>query len=173
MWGAALVAAAATVLTSCSAAGMTPGSAVSSAAGPVQDPSIPSAAPTASVAAPDTPAPAVPSAVTVAPTATASADARTAVVPAITTPGATAAAGSLRVAAIVTGIVESGGSCVATLTSGSATRTAVSHGVAAGSYTGCEAVTFSNVTAGSWQVRVRYESSKAVGSSAAHVVQVG
>jgi hypothetical protein len=138
----------------------------------VLDPSIPSASPTEIVAS-DTPAPVVtPSDVaTSAPSATAAA--RTAVVPAITTPDATAPVGSLQVAAIVTGITESGGSCIATLTSGSTTRTATSHGVAAGSYTGCPAVTFTAVTAGTWQIRVRYDSTKAAGSSAVRTVQVG
>jgi hypothetical protein len=170
---AVLVAAAATVLTSCSALGGTPAAAAGGASsGPVLDPSIPSATPTEQVAS-DTPAPIVtPSSVATAAPTTA-ADARTAVVPYITTADWDASAKSIDVAAIVPGIVEGGGSCVVTLTSGSTTRTATGGGVAASSYTGCEAVTFTAVPTGAWQVRVRYDSTKAAGSSAVRTVQAG
>lgn len=172
MSAAVLIAAAATVLTSCSALGGTPAAAGPSASGPVLDPSVPSASPTEQIAS-DTPAPVVTATPVVTSSAVASADTRTAVVPAITTPGATAPVGPLEVAAIVTGVAEGDGSCIVTLSSGSTTRTATSQGVAAGSYTGCPAVTFKDVTAGSWQVRVRYDSTKAAGSSAVRTVQVG
>ena len=167
-----LVAVAAVVLTSCSAFGGAPGAGAASSSGPVLDPSIPSASPTETVAS-DTPAPVVSATAVSTSAPTASAAPRTAVVPAITTPDATAKVGPLDVAAIVTGVVESGGSCIVTLTSGSTTRTGTSHGVAAGSYTGCPAVTFTDVTAGTWQIRVRYDSSKAAGSSAVRTVLVG
>ena len=166
---ATLVVASVTALSSCSQPGAVPGAASSSQAPDVLDPSVPSATPTEIVAS-DTPAPVATEVASSAPTA--SADSRTAVVPAITTPDATVPVGSLDVAAIVTGVVESGGSCIATLSSGSTTRTATSRGVAAGSYTGCPAATFKAVPAGTWQVRVRYDSTKAAGSSAVRTVQV-
>jgi hypothetical protein len=169
---AVLVAAAATVLTSCSALGASSAAAGENSSGPVLDPSIPSASPTEQVAS-DTPVPVVTPTDVATSTPTASADTRTAVVPAITTPDAEAPAGALQVAAIVTGVTESGGSCVVTLSSGTTVRTETSQGVAAGSYTGCPAVTFASVPAGSWQIRVRYDSTKAVGSSALRTVQVG
>jgi hypothetical protein len=164
---AVLVAAAATVLTSCSALGGTPAAAGETASGPVLDPSVPSASPTEIVAS-DTPVPVVtPS------SAVPTAAPLTAVVPYITTADYDASARSVDVAAIVPGIVEGGGACVVTITSGGTSRTATGGGVAASSYTGCEAVTFKDVAAGSWQVRVRYESKKAAGSSAVRTVQAG
>jgi hypothetical protein len=171
---ATLVVASVITLSSCSQPGAAPGDAASSQAADIVDPSVPSATPTEIVAS-DTPAPVATEVATSAPSAAASTDSRTAVVPAITTPDGTATVpvGSIDVAAIVTGVVESGGSCIATLSSDSTTRTATSLGVAAGSYTGCPAVTFKSVPAGTWQIRVRYDSTKAAGSSAVRTVQVG
>lgn len=162
------------MLSSCSQLGITPGAATSTQAGDVVDPSVPSATPTETIAS-DTPAPIATEVATSAPSASADTetDTRTAVVPAITTPDAKTPAGPLDVAAIVPGVVESGGTCTMTISSGSTTRTATSQGVAAGSYTGCQAVTFKDVAAGTWQVRVRYDSTKATGSSAVRSVQVG
>ena len=168
---ATLVVASVITLSSCSQPGAAPGAATSSPADDIVDPSVPTATatPTETIAS-DTPAPVATEVATSAPTS--SADSRTAVVPAITTPDATMPAGPIDVAAIVTGVVESGGSCIATLSSGSTTRTATSLGVAAGSYTGCPAVTFKSVPAGTWTVRVRYDSTKAAGSSAVRTVEV-
>jgi hypothetical protein len=104
---------------------------------------------------------------------TSSTDARTAVVPFITTADWDASAKALDVSAIVPGVVEGGGTCTVTLTSGSTTRTATSSGVAAASYTGCEAVAVKDLAAGTWQVQVRYSSAKAVGTSKTRSAQVG
>lgn len=171
---ATFVVAAVTVLSSCSQPGGEPGAAASPASSEVADPSIPTATPTETIAS-DTPAPVVTPVATTAPTSasTTGADDRKAVVPAITTKDWDAAAQALDVSAIVTGIVESGGTCTVTVTSGSTVRTATSTGVAAGSYTGCSAVAIKDLAAGSWQVRVRYSSTKSVGSSQPATVQIG
>lgn len=170
---AALVAAAAVALTSCSALGGGP-AAAATASGPVLDPSIPSATPTETVAS-DTPLPTATATVTEAPTSgpTSAPAARTAVVPFITTADWDASAKVLDVSAIVPGVVESSGTCTVTATSGATTRTAKGDGVAASSYTGCEAVSFSGLAAGTWKVSVRYESAKSAGTSAVGTVQVG
>lgn len=167
---AALVAASATALSSCSQLGATPAAPTSSRSGDVVDPSVPSATPTETVAS-DTPAPIATPVATSAPTA--SSDARAAVVPFITTADWDATAKVLDVSAIVPGAPESGGTCTVSLTSGSATQNASTTGVAASSYTGCPAVELKDLAAGSYQVRVRYSSATSVGSSAARTVQVG
>lgn len=163
-----LAVAAVTVLSSCAQAGSAPGSTASpavSAASP--SPSSPVASPTPAVAS-DTPAPLL------SPQATGSpgTDRRIAVVPFITTADWDASAGALNVSAIVPGVVESGGTCTVTLTSGSTVRTATSGGVGASSYTGCAAVAVQGLAAGTWQVRVRYTSAKSAGTSAVRTVQV-
>ncbi|GAA2749861.1 hypothetical protein [Amnibacterium kyonggiense] len=170
---AALVAAAAVVLTSCSTLGGGPAAAVSTASGPVLDPSIPSATPTEEVAS-DTPLP-TPTATVEAPTSgpTSSAVPHTAVVPFVTSASWDAKAQALDVSAIVPGVVESNGHCTVTVTSGATTRTKEGDGVAASSYTGCEAVAFTGLAAGTWKVAVRYESAKSAGTSAVGTVQVG
>jgi hypothetical protein len=171
---AVLIAAATTALTSCSSTGSAPGGAESSASVPVQAPPSDSATPVPSVAS-DTPAPAVtPVATPVASAApTASGDARAKVVPFITTADWDAGARALDVSAIVPGVVESGGTCTITVTSGATVRTATSDGVGASSYTGCEAVAVKGLAAGTWQVRVAYASEKSAGTSAVKTAQVG
>jgi hypothetical protein len=165
---ATLVVASSVTLSSCSQPGVVPGSASSSQAGGTVDPASPSATPTV---ASDTPAPVVTPVATAAPTS--SADARRSVVPAITTKDWDATAKALTVSAIVPGVVESGGSCTAAVSSGSTTRTATSTGVGAGSYTGCPAVTFKDLASGSWKVVVRYASTKSAGASASATVDIG
>jgi hypothetical protein len=157
---ATFVVAAVTVLSSCSQSGAAPGDEATTS------PSIAVTSP-AVVA----PAPVVTPVATSAPTS--STDARTAVVPFITTADWDASAKALDVSAIVPGVVEGGGTCTVTLTSGSTTRTATSSGVAAASYTGCEAVAVKDLAAGTWQVQVRYSSAKAVGTSKTRSAQVG
>jgi hypothetical protein len=160
---AALVVAAMTTLSSCSQPAGAPAAATSSpSVSDVQDPSVPSATPTESIAS-DTPAPVVTPVATSTPSSTA--DARGSVVPFITTAAWDASAKAVDVSAIVPGVVEGDGICTVTLTSGGTTRTATSHGVAASSYTGCPAVAVRDLAAGTWQVRVRYSSAKSVGSS--------
>lgn len=172
---ATLVVAAVTALSSCSAEGTAPGAATSSPSGEVLDPTVSSPVPSEPVAS-DTPAPTAAPVATSTPSAgtpTSATDSRKAVVPFITTADWDPAAAALDVSAIVPGVVESGGTCTVTLTSGSTVRTATSDGVAASSYTGCEAVAVKDLAAGSWQVRVRYSSSKSAGASALRTVQVG
>ena len=167
---ATLVVAAVTALSSCSQQGLTPGDDGTTSVSPTDTPSVTAPAPTETVAS-DTPAPVATPVATSAPTS--SADARTAVVPFITTADWDASAKALDVSAIVPGVVEGGGTCTITLTSGAATRTATSSGVAAASYTGCEAVAVKDLAAGTWQVQVRYSSAKAVGTSKTRSAQVG
>lgn len=167
---ATLVVAAVTVLSSCSTPAPSAGASTSAPSADVIDPSVPSATPTETIAA-DTPAPTVAPVVTSDPTATT--DSRAAVVPYITTADWDASAQAVDVAAIVPGVIESGGTCTVTLTAGSTVRTVTSDGVAASSYTGCEAVVVKDLAAGSWQVRVRYSSSKSAGASAVRTVQAG
>lgn len=161
------------VLTSCSQAGLEP-AAPATATGAVVDPSIPSAAPT-DVSTPTASAPAEAESAAPAATApaTAAAEARTAVVPFITTADWDAKAKALDVSAIVPNVREGGGTCTVTLTQGSTVRTATSGGVAASTYTGCQAVAVTGLATGTWQVRVGYASEKAVGASAVRTVQVG
>jgi hypothetical protein len=167
---ATFVVAAVTALSSCSQAGAEPGGAATSTVSAAADPATAAPAPTETIAS-DTPAPVVTPVATSAPTS--STDSRAAVVPAITTKDWDSAAKALDVSAIVPGVVEGGGTCTVTVTSGSTTRTATSTGVAAGSYTGCPAVAIHDLAAGSWQVRVRYSSAKSVGSSKPATVTVG
>jgi hypothetical protein len=168
---ATFVVAAATVLSSCSQSGGAPGDEGASTVSPAaSSPATVAPTPTETVAS-DTPAPVVTPVATSAPTA--SSDARTAVVPFITTADWDASAAALDVSAIVPGVVEGGGTCTVTLTNGSTTRTATTGGVAAASYTGCEAVAVKDLAAGTWQVQVRYSSAKAVGTSKTRSAQVG
>ena len=167
---ATLVVAAVTVLSSCSQSGGAPGGAGATTVSPAATPTGAVPTPTETIAS-DTPAPVATPVATNAPTA--SSDARTAVVPFITTADWDASAKALDVSAIVPGVVEGGGTCTVTLTSGSTTRTATSSGVAAASYTGCEAVAVQDLAAGTWQVQVRYSSAKAVGTSKIRSAQVG
>ena len=166
------------VLTSCSQAGLKPAP-PATATGAVVDPSIPSTSPTEVV----TPSESTPTGSTPTESATAAAaatvpaaapaEARTAVVPFITTADWDAKAQALDVSAIVPTVTEGGGTCTVTLTQGATTRTATSTGVAASTYTGCQAVAVTSLATGTWQVRVRYASDKAVGASAVRTVQVG
>jgi hypothetical protein len=168
---ATFVVAAVTVLSSCSQSGAAPGDeATTSPSAALSSPAVVEPTPTETVAS-DTPAPVVTPVATTAPTS--STDARTAVVPFITTADWDASAKALDVSAIVPGVVEGGGTCTVTLTSGSTTRTATSSGVAAASYTGCEAVAVKDLAAGTWQVQVRYSSAKAAGTSKTRSAQVG
>ena len=168
---ATFVVAAATVLSSCSQSGVVPGDEGTTTVSPaVSSPATVEPTPTETVAS-DTPAPVVTPVASSAPTP--SSDARTAVVPFITTADWDASAAALDVSAIVPGIVEGGGTCTVTLTNGSTTRTAESGGVAAASYTGCEAVAVKDLAAGTWQVQVRYSSAKAVGTSKTRSAQAG
>lgn len=140
--------------------------------GPVIDPSVPSASPTQTIAS-ASPGPTAASTVQATPSPSSVADGRTAVVPFITTADWDSSAKALDVSAIVPNIIETGGTCTVQLSSGATSRTVTSSGVGASSYTGCEAVTVKGLTAGSWQVRVRYSSAKSVGASAVRTVQVG
>lgn len=168
---ATFVVAAVTVLSSCSQLGSAPGDATTETASTAASSPAPVApSPTESIAS-DTPAPVATPVATGAPTS--GTGARTAVVPFITTADWDASAKALDVSAIVPGVVEGGGTCTVTVTSGSTTRTATSTGVAAASYTGCQAVAMKDLAAGTWQVQVRYSSAKAAGTSKTRSAQVG
>lgn len=170
---AALVAAASVVLSSCSALGGPGGSPVASSSADVVDPSVQTPTPTPTVAS-DTPAPIASDTPTPAATSTAApVDGKTSVTPFITTADYDASGKALDVSAIVPNVIEAGGTCTVTITSAGTTRTATANGVAASSYTGCEAVSFAKPAAGTWTVTVRYSSTKAAGTSAARTVQVG
>lgn len=169
----ALVLAAAAALSGCGALGSAPAStpepsSSSSSSTAVIDPSVPSATPVATVAPSASPTPV--EKVTAAP---APKDSRTAVTPFITSALWDAKTGRLDVSAIVPGVVEEDGTCIVTATSGDTERRATAGGVAASSYTGCEAVSFTGLAAGTWQVRVRYTSDHAVGASASRAVRAG
>lgn len=171
---AAFVAAVAGALTSCSQQGFSPAATATPVAtiSAAPDTTAPSASPTPDVAS-SSPAPVSSPVPTGTPTS--GADHRTAVVPFITTADWDASAKALDVSAIVPGFVDGSGSgtCTVTVTSGTTVRTATSAGVAASSYTGCEAVTFHDLAAATWQVRVRFDSSKAAGVSAVRTVRIG
>lgn len=169
---AVLTAAALTALTSCSAFGGGPAAAVTSSTENVQDPSIPTATPTVQVAS-DTPLPTATATAVATSAPTSGPAARTAVTPFITNASWDASSKALDVSAIVPGVVESGGTCTVTVRLGSTTRSATGHGVAASSYTGCEAVSFASLAAGTWTVDVAYASSKSAGTSKTGTVRVG
>lgn len=168
--GSASVAAvlvAAVLLTGCSglarAAGAAPDGAAPTVAVADGSGATAAPAPSAPIASADPVAPATPT-----PTAV---DGRTKVTPFVTS--AVLAGGTLQVGALVPTLVEDDGTCTLTATDGSATLTATAGGVAAGSSTGCAPLTLTDVPAGTWQVRVRYESGSAVGTSAEKPVTAG
>jgi hypothetical protein len=70
------------------------------------------------------------------------------------------------VRAYVSGVFEDGGTCTATATKGSQTRTASSEGIADVNKTTCRPMDFSPaLTSGSWSVTVTYNSAKGTGKS--------
>ena len=73
------------------------------------------------------------------------------------------------VRAYVEGVFEDGGTCTATATSGTQTKTATSKGFKNVSYTQCEPIGWS-LLSGSWSVVVSYSSSNAQGNSEAYQV---
>lgn len=161
------------MLTSCSQLGATAGSTASSTTD-VSDPSIPSSTTSQVVAA--SPTADVPTDVATdapVPTVSSTTDAKKAVVPFITSAAWDSAKQVLDVSAIVPGVVESTGTCSVTIAMGGTDHTASSTGVGASSYTGCQAVQFSGLASGDWQVRVRYSSATSAGTSAVRTVQIG
>lgn len=91
-------------------------------------------------------------------TAPASTSGKTQVTPIITS------ASDNEVRAYVPGIVEEGGTCTATATQGSLTRTGTSVGIDNVSNTQCPPISI-NIESGSWSVIVSYGSNKAEGTS--------
>lgn len=89
------------------------------------------------------------------------------VTPTITYVGPGGSAGELEVSGIVSGVIEDGGRCTATLALGSTTRTASQAGAADASSTSCGTMVFvaDGLSAGSWQVTLAYLSSTSQGSS--------
>lgn len=80
--------------------------------------------------------------------------------------------GGGEVAGFIPGIVENGGTCTATFTSGSNTVTKTSQGFANASTTNCTPISYagSGVTAG-WSVTLTYSSNTSEGTSDASAVQ--
>ncbi|MCU1473860.1 hypothetical protein [Amnibacterium sp.] len=85
-----------------------------------------------------------------------------------------ASSGELDVSAIVSGIVESGGTCTASVTKGGVTRTVSAPAAAVSTYVGCNPLTVrgSALTAGTWTVHVSYSSKAATGVSDPKTVEV-
>ena len=77
------------------------------------------------------------------------------------------------VSAYVTGIFEEGGTCTATLTSGSKTITKTSTGFQNASYTQCAPIDLSGSNLGSdtWSVTVSYSSTTAAGKSGSSIIK--
>jgi hypothetical protein len=164
---ATLVLGAAVALTSCSGLGATPGSGVSPS-DPVVDTPVASASATATPPATAEPvASETPIAVA---TPTQAADGRTAVVPLITTPDRVDAGQPLDVSALITGVIESDGTCSVVVSSGDTEKRATTPGVAASSYTACQAVTMKGLAAGSWRISVQYSSAESAGTAVKTVV---
>lgn len=72
--------------------------------------------------------------------------------------------------AYVSGLFEDGGTCTATFTQGSITKTFNSTAFANVSYTSCPPIHVSGLDSGSWVLVLRYSSSSASGSSASQPV---
>ncbi|MCU1475685.1 MAG: hypothetical protein JWQ64_378 [Subtercola sp.] len=143
----------------------TPTASNSASATPTRPPT-PSATPTATVTPTPTPTP--------IPTSTAVPPAPGAVVPFITSASWDAADGGISVSAFVPEIVESGGTCTITATSGAATATASFPANASATTTDCGSNTLasSTLTTGAWNVVVSYSSPASSGASAVTVVEV-
>jgi hypothetical protein len=136
---------------------------------PVTAPSAATPTPTVTVTATPTPTVVAPSAT---PTATPVASKKS-VTPFITTASYSSSKKAISASAIISDVLESGGTCTLTATHGGTTKTATSKGVAASSYTACEPLSLSgSLAAGTWSVTVAYASTKAVGTSAAKSVTV-
>jgi hypothetical protein len=155
---ASLLLGAAVVLTGCSALGTGPGAAATSA------PQTPAAATTPQPVASETPNP--------TPTPTQAADGRTVVTPVIAVPDSAPSGEPLAVSALITDVIEDGGTCTITLSDGSDERTATTPGVGASSYTACQAVSLADVADGRWELTVDYSSSTSFGT-ATKTVTVG
>lgn len=81
---------------------------------------------------------------------------------------------TIEVGALVPGVVEQGGTCVATATKGAATRTVTGAATATAQSTGCEPLRIAGpgLTSGRWKVVVEYTSARSHGVSAARTVEV-
>jgi hypothetical protein len=97
-----------------------------------------------------------------------------AVSPFITLADWDASSSELDVSAIVPNLVESGGTCTATVSKGTVVRTASAPAAAVSTYVGCNpmAIRGSLLSAGTWTVHVTYSSRTAAGVSAAKTVEV-
>lgn len=162
---ATLVLGAAVALTSCSALGATPGSGASPTDAVVETPVA-----TATATPPATAEPVASETPIAVPTPTQAADGRTAVVPLITTPDRVDAGQPLDVSALITGVIESDGTCSVVVSSGATEQRATTPGVAASSYTACQAVTMKGLASGSWRISVKYSSAESAGTAVKTVV---
>ncbi|WP_375399767.1 hypothetical protein [uncultured Amnibacterium sp.] len=97
-----------------------------------------------------------------------------AVQPFITSADWDAAAATLQVGAVVPGVVEQGGTCTVTATSGGVSRTVTAQASATAQATGCEPLRIpgSQLSAGRWKVVVVYASARSGGTSAPRTVTV-
>jgi len=167
-------------LTSCSLLQVAPSPVATSSAKAVVDPSVPSAAPTPAPSVTDSPAAPDPSATPLpSPTPTPAPSivpgtTKVAVTPFITLADWDPGSARLQVVAMVPSLVENGGTCTATVTNGTVTRTASAGAAALSGYTGCDPITLagSALPAGTWTVRLAYSSKTAVGASSAKTVEV-
>jgi hypothetical protein len=82
------------------------------------------------------------------------------------------ASSSVVVAGFVTGVIEEGGTCTATLTRGSQTEMSSTTASADATTTTCGDITVGGLDSGSWQAVLSYESGAAHGTSAAVTVDV-
>jgi hypothetical protein len=140
----------------------------------VTDPSIPVPTPTPDAPTPDPSAtpfgsPTPSATPTLVPGST-----KRAVSPFITLADWDASSSELDVSAIVPNLVESGGTCTATVTRNGVVRTASAPAAAVSTYVGCNPMTIpgSALSTGTWTVRVTYSSRTATGASAAKTVEV-
>jgi hypothetical protein len=169
--------AAAVTLTSCSLLQVAPSPVATSSPSEVIDPSIPAPSPTPTPTGSATPEPSATPIGSPTPTATPTTipgSTKHAVTPFVTLADWDASAHELDVSALVPNLVESGGTCTATVSKGGVTRTASAPAAAVSTYVGCNPMTIpgSALSAGTWSVRVTYSSRTAAGTSAAKTAEV-
>lgn len=93
---------------------------------------------------------------------------KTAVTPTITSANASPISG------YVTGVFEEGGTCTATFTKGTTTKTRSSTGFQNVNYTQCAPITIPSgfLSAGSWKLTLKYSSNTASGTSVAQTLEI-
>ena len=76
------------------------------------------------------------------------------------------ASATVVIAGYVSGAIEDGGTCTATLTKGGTTLTAEAEGIADASTTSCGQLAVSGASAGTWSAVLSYQSGASAGKSA-------